>query len=183
MNLIQIDVHDLSEVDFDDLYERSKDTIDINWPADSSFTDAERKAHIIAIITSGFNNEWPGLNVHAPSDRYVASKTVDLDTGKDMQFVTGFILEDGTFDGRHFFTAADENGSRNYVYSEAFRQIRSEWNARLGVTKTLYRNILANSTIHKSIRLRQNTGIFIILEDVESPTLGPNFRNVLVQFN
>jgi hypothetical protein len=99
-----------------------------------------------------------------------------------MQFVTGFILEDGTFDGRHFFTAADENGSRNYVYSEAFRQIRSEWNARLGITKTLYRNILANSTIHKSIRLRQNTGFFTILEDVESP-LGPNFRNVLVQFN
>ena len=96
MNLTYQIINDLSEIDFDDLYERSKDAIDANWPAGSTMTDAERKAAMIALIESGANNEWPGLNPHGPNDRYVMAKFVDLDTGKDLGFVSGFILEDGT---------------------------------------------------------------------------------------
>lgn len=180
MNLVSIIINDLSEVDFDDLYERAKDAIEVSWPACSPYTDEERKASMIRMITSGFNNEWPGLDAHSPEDRYAASKIVDLDTGKDMGLVTGFILPDGTYDGRHSLSAPDEKGSRNWLYSEQFRQIRNEHNAKLGITKNLYRNITANSVMHKSLRYRQNAGYFTILEDVQSM---PGFRNITVQFN
>lgn len=180
MNLVSIPINSLSELDFDDLYKRSKDAIDVSWPAVSQYGDEERKAIMIALIESGLNNEWPGLNPHGPNDTYVASKSVDLDTGKVMGLVAGFILEGGIFDGRHALSAADESGSRNYLYSEQFRQMRRERQTSLGITKTLYRNIPADSVWHKSIRNRQYAGHYTILEDVES---SPGFRNIIVQYN
>lgn len=180
MNLALVIINNLSEVDFDDLYERAKDAVEVSWPAASTYTDAERKDKMIQLINSGFNNEWPGLNPHTPHDRYVASKTVDLDSGKDMAFAAGFILPDGTYDGRHSLSAADENGSRNWLYTENFRQIRNQFNAINGITKTLYRNIPENSVMHKSLRYRQSGGHYTILEDVESFS---GFRNITIQFN
>ena len=180
MNLVTITITDLSEVDFDGLYEKAKDAIDASWPASSSMTNEERKSAMIAIVTSGLNNEWPGLNSHDPQDRYVAAKQVDLDTGLDVGFVSGFVLPDGTFDGRHSFSARDANGSRNWLYSEQFRQARNDWYASIGASKTLYRNIPENSIMHRSVRLRENAGHYTILEDVESM---PGFRNITVQFN
>lgn len=180
MNLVTVTINDLSEVDFDGLYEKAKDAINVSWPASSNYTDEERKQAMIAIITSGLNNEWPGLNVHSPQDRYIVAKQVDLDTNTDVGLVSGFILPDGTFDGRHSMSAPDENGSRNWLYSEQFRQSRNTWYESIGVTKTLYRNIPANSIMHKSVRMRENAGHYTILEDVESMV---GFRNITVQFN
>jgi hypothetical protein len=183
MNIVYTVINDLSEIDFDDLYERSKDAIDANWPAGSSLTNAERKAAMIALIESGANNEWPGLNPHGPNDRYVMAKFVDLDTGKDLGFVSGFILEDGTLDGRHLLTAPDENGSRNYVFNQENATAKNNFNIQIGVTKHLYRNIPANSIYHKTLRIAANAGNYELLEDVDSPTFGPNFRNILIQLN
>ena len=180
MNLFTITITDLSEVDFDGLYEKAKDAIDASWPASSTMTDEERKQSMIAIITSGFNNEWPGLNPHGPNDVYVGSKHVDLDTGLDMGLVAGFVLPDGTFDGRHSMSAPDANGSRNWLYSERFRELRNDWYASIGVTKPLYRNIPADSVMHRSVRMRENAGHYTILEDVESL---PGFRNITIEFN
>ena len=180
MNLVTITITDLSEVDFDDLYEKARDAIDASWPASSRMTNEERKQAMIAIITSGLNNEWPGLNVHSPEDRYVAAKQVDLDTDTDVGLVAGFVLPDGTFDGRHSMSAPDENNSRNWLYSEQFRQALNDWYASIGVTKTLYRNIPADSVMHRSVRMRENAGHYTILEDVESLS---GFRNITVEFN
>jgi hypothetical protein len=172
----------LSEIDFDDLYERSKDALDANWPTSSTMTDAERKAGMIAIIESGVNNEWPGLNLHAPNDRYILIKTENIETGETMGLATGFILEDGTFDGRHMFSAPDQNGSRNYIYAEENRIERNNLNIQLGVDKILYR-VPENSIMHRILRQRENTGNYEILEDIESPTLGPGHRNVKILLN
>jgi hypothetical protein len=183
MNIVYTIINDLSEIDFDDLYERSRDAIDANWPTSSTMTDDERKAAMIALIESGINNEWPGLNAHGPDDRYVMAKVVDIDTGKDMGFVSGYVLTDGTLDGRHSLTAPDENGSRNYIYNEENKTARRNFHIEIGVNKSLYRNIPNNSIMHRMLRLRANAGNFEILEDVESPTHGPLFRNILIQLN
>lgn len=182
MNLVTITITDLSEVDFDGLYEKARDAIDASWPSSSNYTNEERKQAMIALITSGLNNEWPGLNMHGPEDIYVLAKQVDLDTNTDVGLVSGFVLSDGTFDGRHSMSAPDENGSRNWLYSEQFRQARNDWYASIGVTKTLYRNIPANSVMHKSVRMRENAGHYTILEDVESELM-PGFRNITIEFN
>jgi hypothetical protein len=181
MNLTYQIINDLSEVDFDDLYNRALDAIEVSWPTNASYTNEQRKATMIAIIESGLANEWPGLNEHGPNDRYVASKIFDLDTGKDMGLVCGFVLEDGTYDGRHSLSAPDENGSRNYMYTDQWRAVRNAFNAEIGVDKSLYRNIPANSVMHRHLRMRAGAGHYEILEDVESP-LGPSFRNILVKF-
>ena len=180
MNLTYQIINDLSEIDFDDLYERSRDAIDVSWPAESPLMDSERKEIIRTMITSGLNNEWPGLNKHSPNDIYVVVKTIDSDTGNLMSLVCGFVLEGGIFDGRHSLSAADENGSRNYLYSDSLRQLRSELNQELQVDKYLYRNIPADSVMHRSVRMREVAGHYTILEDVESM---PGFRNITVQFN
>lgn len=181
MNLVTITINDLSEVDFDDLYERSKDAIDANWPSISTMTDEEKKAGYVNAITSGLNNEWPGLNPHGPNDRYVVAKQVDLDTGTELGLVAGFVLPDGIFDGRHSMSSRDASGSRNWVFSEQFRQARSDWYASIGATKTLYRNIVADSMHYRHIKMRAGLH-FEIIEDVESPTHGPHFRNVTVEY-
>ncbi len=180
MNLAYQIINDLSEIDFDDLYERSRDAIDASWPSSSTLTDDERKENARAIIISGLNNEWPGLNAHNPNDRYVVVKTIDSDTGDLMSLVCGFVIEGGIFDGRHSFSAADANGSRNYLYSDSLRQLRSALNQELQVDKYLYRNIPANSVMHRSLKYRENAGHYQIVEDVEST---PGFRNITVQFN
>ena len=183
MNIVYTVINDLSEIDFDDLYERSKDAIDANWPASSTLTEAERKANMRALIESGINNEWPGLNLHGPNDSYIMIRAFDTESGKDMGFVSGFILEDGTLDGRHSLTAPDENGSRNYIYSEENVTAKNNLNIQIGITKHLYRNIPANSIFHRTLRMRANAGNYEILEDVDSPTMGPLFRNVKLQLN
>ena len=183
MNIVSAVINDLSEVDFDDLYERSKDAIDANWPADSSFTDAERKAKCIEIITSGINNEWPGLNVHAPNDRYFMCAATDTDTGKVMGLVCGFIIDGDTHDGRHSFTAADENGSRNYLYTKQTIAQRNQFYRDNGIAKVLYRNIPTNSIMHRFIKYRANAGNYEVIEEIASPTLGPKFTNIKVLLN
>jgi hypothetical protein len=181
MNLGYTIITDISEVDFDDLFERSKDAVDASWPAASTMTEEERKAGYIACITSGLNNEWPGLNDHGPNDRYVVMKITDLDTGIDMSCTAGFVLEGGIFDGRHTVTAPNSSGSRNWLYSDQFRQVRNAFHADIGVTKAIYRNIVADSLHYRHILMR--SGIhFEIVEDIESPALGSGFRNVTVEY-
>lgn len=179
MNVSYIIINDLSEMDWDDLYERCRADIDAQWPAASTLTSEERKANMLAVIESGMNNEWPGLNPHEPNDRYLMAKIVDLDTGQDMGFVSGFILEDGTLDGRHMLTAPDENGSRNWLYEN--KTARNNFHLSIGVTKILYRNISANSIYYKILRSRAAAGALELVEDVDSPMYGPAFRNVLIR--
>jgi hypothetical protein len=183
MNIAYIVINDLSELDFDDLYERSKDAVDASWPETSPLTDAERKAAMIAVIQSGIDNEWPGLNMHGPHDRYTMVKMVDVATGKEMGFISGYVLSDGTMDGRHSLVAPDDNGSRNYLYSAENRPARDGYLREIGVNKGLFRNIPANSVFHKVLRSRANSGAFEIIEDVDSPALGPLFRNVKVLYD
>jgi hypothetical protein len=183
MNITYIVINDLSELDFDDLYERSKDAVDASWPVGSTMTDAERKAAMIAIIQSGINNEWPGLNLHNQNDRYTMVKMVDVATGKEMGFISGYVLSDGTMDGRHSLVAPDDNGSRNYLYSAENRPARDGYLTEIGVNKGLFRNIPADSVFHKVLRSRANSGAFELLEDVDSPTLGPAFRNIKVLYD
>jgi len=183
MNIAYIQIQDFSELNFDDLYERSKDAVDASWPASSTMTDAERKAAMIAIIQSGINNEWPGLNLHNQNDRYVMVKMVDIATEKEMGFVSGYVLSDGTLDGRHSLVAPDDSGSRNYLYSAENRLARDGFLIEIGVNKSLFRNIPIDSIFHKVLRSRANAGAFELLEDVDSPTLGPAFRNVKVLYD
>jgi hypothetical protein len=183
MNIAYIVINDLSELDFDDLYERSKDAVDASWPEISPLTDAERKAAMIAVIQSGIDNEWPGLNPHGPYDRYTMVKMVDVATGKEMGFISGYVLSDGTMDGRHSLVAPDDSGSRNYLYSAENRPARDGYLTEIGVNKGLFRNIPANSVFHKVLRSRANSGAFEIIEDVDSPALGPDFRNVKVLYD
>lgn len=165
MNIASVLIKDLSEVDFDDLYERSKGAIEASWPADSPYTDEERKAQCIAMINSGINDEWPGLNLHNPGDRYFMVKAVDTDTGKDMGLVCGFIIDGDTLDGRHSFTAADETGSRNYLYTEEVRAQRNQFYRDQGITKVLYRNIPTDSVMHRFIKMRANAGHYEVIEE------------------
>lgn len=181
MNVAYIIINDLSEMDWDDLYERCRAGIDAEWPASSTLTSEERKTNMLAVIESGVNNDWSGSDAPGPNDRYVMSKTVDLDTGKEMAFVSGFILENGTFDGRHSLTAPDENGSRNWLYEN--QTARNNFLLSIGVNKGLFRNIPADGIFHRILRARAVAGAFELLEDVDSPTLGLNFRNILVQYN
>jgi hypothetical protein len=183
MNIAYIVIHDLSEIDLDDLYERCRDAIDRDWPEVSPLTSEERKANMFAVIQSGIDNEWPGKNLHGPHDRYTMVKVVDLDTGITMGFLSGYLIEDGILDGRHSLTAPDENGSRNYLYSAENRPARDGYFREIGVNKALFRNIPANSVFHKVLRSRANSGAFEIIEDVDSPILGPDFRNVKVLYD
>jgi hypothetical protein len=183
MNIVYTVINDLSEIDFDDLYERSKDAIDANWTENSTLTDAERKTNMRTLIESGINNEWPGLNPHGANDTYIMIRAFDTVAGKDMGFVSGFILENGTLDGRHSLTAPDENGSRNYVFNQENVTAKNNFNIEIGITKHLYRNIPANSIFHRTLRMRANAANYELLEDVDSPTHGPNFRNILIQLN
>lgn len=181
MNIAYIQIHDLSEIDLDDLYERCRDAIDANWPESSTLTSEERKTNMFAIIESGMNNEWPGLNAHSPNDPYIMFKSIDLDTGINMGFISGYLLEDGTLDGRHSFTAPDENGSRNWLYEN--QTARNDFLLSIGVNKSLFRNIPANGVFHRILRARAAAGAFELLEDVDSPSHGPNYKNILVQYN
>jgi hypothetical protein len=189
MNIAYIQIHDLSEIDLDDLYERCRDAIDSNWPESSTLTPEERKANMFALIESGINNEWPGLNVHAPGDTYIMLKIVDLDTETTMGFVSGYLIAGNGFnvegkiiDGRHSFIAPDENGSRNYLYTEPSRIARQGFHDAIGATHSLYRNIPADSIQHRILRIRANAGTYELVEDADSPTLGPAFRNILIKY-
>lgn len=183
MNIVSAVINDLSEIDFDDLYERAKDAIDANWPASSPYTEEERKAKFIEVITSGINNEWPGMNPHSPNDRYFMCAGTDTDTGKVMGLVCGFIIDGDTHDGRHSFTAADENGSRNYLYAKQTIAQRNQFYRDNGIAKVLYRNIPTNSIMHRFIKSRANAGNYEVIEEIASPTLGPQFTNILVSLN
>ena len=179
MNLVHSVITSLTEIDFDDLYERSKTAIDASWPSDSPFTDAERKQVFIDMMNSGFNNEWPGLNVHNEGDQYLAIKSTDTDTGKDMSLACGFIIDGDTHDGRHSFSAADENGSRNFYYTEQARLDRNRLYSELGITKLLYRNIPTDSVMHRFIRSRQYAGHYQIIEE----TINGPVVNIKVALN
>jgi hypothetical protein len=188
MNIAYIQIHDLSEIDLDDLYERCRDAIDSNWPKISILTPEERKANMLAAIQSGIDNEWPGLNPHSPNDTYIMLKIVDLDSGITMGFVSGYLIEGSSFnvegkiiDGRHSFIAPDENGSRNYLYTEPSQIARKDFHNAIGATHSLYRNIPTDSIQHRILRIRANAGTYELVEDVDSPTLGPAFRNILIQ--
>lgn len=179
MNLVHSVITSLSEVDFDDLYERSRSAIDASWPADSPLTDAERKQVCVDMMNSGFNNEWPGLNIHNEGDQYIGIKSVDLDTGKDMSLACGYIIDGDTHDGRHSFSAADENGSRNFYYSEQARLDRNSLYSELGISKILYRNIPTNSVMHRFIKMRAGAGHYTVIEE----TVNGPVTNIKVELN
>lgn len=179
MNLVHSVITNLSQIDFDDLYERSKTAIDASWPTDSPFTDAERKQVFVDMMNSGFNNEWPGLNIHNEGDQYIGIKSVDLDTGKDMSLACGYIIDGDTHDGRHSFFAADENGSRNFYYSEQARLDRNSLYSELGISKILYRNIPTNSVMHRFVKMRAGAGHYTVIEE----TVNGPVTNIKVELN
>ena len=173
-------INSLDEIDFDDLYERSRDAIESNWPADSPIQGDDIKTHILNMIQSGINNEWPGLNPHSPTDRYVVFDNVESSTGKLVGLVCAYITEDGTLDGRHCFSTPDSSGSRNYIYTGENIEVRNDFYRELGGTKIKYNNIPVDSVLYKLLRLRSNAGYFTILSDEES---APGFRTMVTQIN
>lgn len=181
MSITHSIINSLDEIDFDDLYERSRDVVELNWPADSPIQGDDIKTHMINMIQSGINNEWPGLNPHSPTDRYIMFNSVESATGLLVGLVCAYITEDGTLDGRHSFSTPDSSGSRNYIYTLENVQVRNEFYRDIGVTKVKYNNIPANSNLYKLLRLRSNAGYFTILSDEE--TTMPGFRTVVAEIN
>lgn len=178
MSLTYTVITSLDEIDFDDLYERSRDVVELNWPADSPIQGDDIKTHMLNMINSGINNEWPGLNAHSPSDRYIMFKSVETETGLVVGLVCGYITEDGTLDGRHSFSTPDSSGSRNFIYTRETAEGRDQFYRDLGVTKIKYNNIPADSNLYRLLRLRSNSGYFTILSDEETM---PGFRTLVTE--
>lgn len=176
MNISFIKINNLSEVDFDDLYERSKDTIDVNWPSSSSFTDEQRKQIFIDLTNSAINGAWEGIDSVNPTDRFLLVKVVDTDTNTVLSLVSGFVSEDGTYDGKHSFSTKDSTGSRNYLYSEAHRIARNQFYIQEGITQVKYSNLPEDSNMYKFIKLRANAGNYDIVEDFEN---FPGYRTII----
>jgi hypothetical protein len=165
MNIVHSIINDLSEIDFDDLYERAKDAVEASWPAHSPYTDAERKTKLLEMIESGINNEWPGTNVRGEDDVWFMAKSVDTDTGIVMSLGCGYIIDGDTHDGRISLVAPDETGSRNYLYNEQTRLDRNRFYTENGISKILYRMIPTNSVMHRFIRYRANAGYYSVIEE------------------
>lgn len=173
-------INSLDDIDYDDLYERSKDVVELNWPAASPIQGNDIKVHIGNMITSGMNNEWPGLNLHVPTDTPVLFKSEESDTGLLVGLVFGYITEDGTLDGRHSFSTHDSSGSRSFIYAAETIQNREQFYRDIGITKVKYNNIPDNSSLYRVLKLRETAGYFTILSDEESQ---PGFRTIVTQPN
>lgn len=179
MNLVSSVINDLSEIDFDGLFERAKDAVNASWPASSPMTDEEKKEAMRSIINSGVAGNYIGADDPGPDYVYHMAVTTDTDTGLVMSLVCGFISPDGTFDGRHSLTAADANGSRNWLYQEQNRLARIQGRTDHNITKALYRNIPEGSVFHRFIKMRAAAGHYEVVEDVESYT---GHRNITIRF-
>lgn len=180
MNVVFTVINSLDEIDFDDVYERSKDVLELNWPKTSPIQGNDIKTRIVEMINSGVNNDWPGLNLHRPSDRYFMFKTVDTDTGLLLGVTCGYITEDGTFDGRHSFSTPDSTGSRNFLYTAATQVTRNQFYRDNGISKIKYNNIPSDSSLYRLIKFRENAGNYVIISDEE---VAAGVRTVVTQPN
>lgn len=177
MNIDHIIIHNLDEVDFDGIYAGSLDSIQKNWPADTSIQGEEIKTHVINMIQSALNNEWPGLNAHSPNDKHILFKHVDLDTNIDMGLISAYITPDGILDGRHSFSRVDSSGSRNYLYLPETVEKRNQFYRDIGISKIKY-NLPNDSHMYKFLKYKAGAGNYIIVEDTEHASF-PGFRTVI----
>lgn len=173
-------INSLDDIDYDDLYERSKDVVELNWPADSPLQGNDIKNHIANMINSGLANEWPGLNPHSPHDRFVLFKSEEAETGLVVGLIAAYITPEGILDGRHSFSTPDSTGSRNFLYTAETVQNRDQFYRDLGVTQIKYNNIPADSSLYRLLKLRANAGYFTIVSDEEAM---PGFRTLITQPN
>lgn len=177
MNINHVIIHSLDEVDFDGIYDGSLDSIEKNWPTNNSLQGTEIKNRVRDIIQSALDNEWPGLNPRTPNDAHILFKHVDLDTGIDMGLVSAYITSDGTLDGRHSFSRATSDGSRNYLYLAETVENRNQFYRDIGITKIKY-NLPKDSHLYKFLKYKAGSGNYEILEDFENPVMA-GFRIVI----
>lgn len=180
MNVVFTVINSFDEIDYDDLWERSYDAIENNWPENAPISKTEAKQHIKNMIQSGLDDEWPGLNPHAPGDNYVFIKYEDTDSGLLLGAFSGFITADGVLDGRHSFSTPDATGSRNYLYTQPVIEARHEVYRQLGITQVMHSSIPKDSVLYRFLKLRANAGNYTIVRDEE---VLPNFMTVVIQPN
>lgn len=164
MNVTYTVINSLDELDYDDLWERSKDAVQANWP-DTPFDGS--KERIREIIESGINNDWPGKHAHNEDDTHVMFKSEDSDTGLLLGLICGFLTTDGTFSGSVAFSTRDSTGSRNYIYTPQAIAARNQIYAEIGITKIKYNTILKNSSYHRLLKLRESSGTYTIIEELD----------------
>jgi hypothetical protein len=163
MNISHVIINSLDEVDFDGIYDGSLDSVEKNWPSDSPLQGEQIKTHIRNMIQSALDNEWPGLNVHSQSDTHILFK---------------HITADGVLEGRHSFSRAESNGSRNYLYLPATVESRNQFYRDIGITKIKYNNLPEASHLYKFLKYKAGSGNYDIVEDFETPGM-PGFRTVI----
>ena len=168
MNIVHSLINGLDEIDYDDLWERSKDTIALNWPETSGFADMDAvKDNFRTIIESGLNNEWPGKHPHSPEDRFVLIRVRDTDAELDVGLCAGFITSNNTLESICTFSSPDSTGSRNYLYSQHGIESRNAIYRELGITYLKYVTILKNSNYHRWLKLRANAGNYTIVSELD----------------
>lgn len=179
MNVVTSLINSLEEIDYEDLWERSKDAVQANWPTDAgSFENA--KEFLRDMILSALNNDWPGKHPHSPNDTYIMFKTEDADTGLLLGLSCGFLSPDGTLNGSQAFSTPDTTGSRNYIYAPETIENRNAFYREVGINKIQYTMIVKNSSYHRLLKLRQSTGNYTIISETE---MGDSYITVLTQLN
>lgn len=179
MTYAYVTINSLSDLDYDDLYERSKDIVESNWPSISTVTAEEKKAIITGLIQSSIDGQWAGAGEVGADDRYLLFKIVNTDTDTAVGIVSGYITPDGTFDAKHSLSSPD-GGSRNYIYTEQNRLARDQYYRDNGITKIKYNNLPEESPLYKFLKLRAGSGYYTIVSDEEC---SPGFRTVVTQPN
>jgi hypothetical protein len=179
MNIVHTLINSLDEINFDDLWERSKDTVATNWP-ESGFSNLDdARDNFKAIIQSGLNNDSPGMHPHDPEDRFVLIRVRDTDTEIDIGIAFGFIKSNETFECICAFSSPDASGSRNYLYTPHGIESRNAIYRELGITYITYFMILKNSNFHRLLKLRARAGNYTIVSELDRG----EFVNVTTQPN
>jgi hypothetical protein len=175
MSYTYVTINDLTEVDFDDIYERSKDAIETNWPTGAETTSAQKKEIVRSNIQSCIDGTWAGTPPLAEDDRFLMFKIVDQ-LGTVMGLVSGFVTANGTFDGKNSLSAPAADGSRNYIYSQQNKLARDQYYRDNGISYIKYNNLHVDSPMYKFLKLRANAGNYDIVSDEET---FPGFRTLV----
>lgn len=137
-------------------------------------THEEKKQFYLAQLQTGVDGTWPLKDEGDTFFMYQA--TIG---GNVVEFTAGYITPDGNFKGRWYLTAPDANGSRNWMYTPAARQSRTEMYIAAGISKYTIHTIV-NSDIYRLMKLRQQTGNFTILDEYPTYPDKPGYVTLVI---